>query len=100
MSWNYFVAEKSQVSHVLGQHFKFFKGHDKTIKYLCLDNAGEHQTELRNTCAEAGVTLEYTAPSTPQLSGVVERRFVTDRTRDNAMMEATTLQQWVQQTLG
>jgi hypothetical protein len=81
MSWNYFVAEKSQISHVLAQQFKLFKGHGKKVKYLCLDNAGEHQTELCNTCAQAGVTLEYTAPSTPQLNGVVERRFVTDRTK-------------------
>jgi hypothetical protein len=97
MSWNYFNAEKSQVSHVLAQQFKFYKGHGKTVKNVCLDNAGEHQTKLHNTCAEAGVTLEYTALATSQLNGVVERRFVTNRTRANAMMEATTLQYWVKQ---
>jgi hypothetical protein len=37
-----------------------------------LDNEGEHQTNLRNTCAEVGVTLEYTAPSTSQLIGVIK----------------------------
>jgi hypothetical protein len=71
MSWNYFSAEKNKVSHVLAQQFKLFKGHGTTVKYLCLDNAEEHQTELRNTCAEAGVTLEYTVPTTPQLNRLV-----------------------------
>jgi hypothetical protein len=43
--------------------------------------------------------MECTAPATPKLNGVVERHFVTDRMRANAMMEATTLQHWVKQRL-
>ena len=43
-------------------------------KYIRCDNTGEHQEKLRKVCGKYGVQLEYTAPYTPQLNGVVERR--------------------------
>jgi hypothetical protein len=103
MSWNHFVAEKSQVPQVVTTTFIYFKRHNKIVKLLCCNNTcnntGEHQATLQDICAEAGVTDEYTAPHTPQLNGVVERYFVTDWTRANAMLEASQLHHWVKQRL-
>ena len=45
------------------------------VKYLCCDNAGEHQSNLQRSCKKEKVTLEYTDLHTPQLNGVTERKF-------------------------
>ena len=37
-------------------------------------------------CEENGITLEMTAPNTPQHNGVVERRFETDLNYISAML--------------
>jgi len=50
------------------------KGLGHTVKYLRCDNAGEHQAKLQKVCEKFGIELEYTAPYTPQMNGVVERR--------------------------
>ena len=70
-----------------------------TVKYLCCDNAGEHQDKLCIVCEKKGVVLEYTAPNTPQHNGVVERRFVTDRNRAFAMMLSASFSKETQQQL-
>ena len=46
----------------------------KKIKYIQCNNAGEHEP-LKKYCEENGITLEMTAPNTPQHKGVVKRRF-------------------------
>ena len=50
-------------------------------------------------CEEFGIQLEYTAPSTPQHNGLVERQFVTDLSRANAMMEAADFTQSIRNLL-
>ena len=45
-----------------------------TVKYLRCDNAGEHQSRMIEMCQKHNVEMEYTAPYTPQMNGVVERR--------------------------
>ena len=42
-------------------------------------------SRLRLVCDKYGITMEYTAPNTPQQNGVVERKFVTIRDRSSAM---------------
>jgi hypothetical protein len=91
MSWNNFMKHKSEVANVVDQFLIMCKGNNKPVKYLRCDNAGEHQEELRNICRRHGVTLEYTAPYTPQQNGIVERRFATDKARAHAMLEAAQL---------
>ena len=88
MSWNSFVKQKSEVSNVLLRKLRVFKGIGIQVSYLRCDNAGEHQESLQLVCEEFGIQLEYTAPSTPQQNGLVERQFVTDLSRANSMMEA------------
>jgi transposase InsO family protein len=66
------------------------------VKYLRSDNAGKHQTKLPDLCNKLVIQLEYTAPYTPQHNGAVERKFVTDRDRGNAMLNASNLRYCVQ----
>ena len=49
--------------------------HKTPIKYLHYNNTREHQSKLQKACEKENVTLEYTTPYTPQLNGVIERRF-------------------------
>ena len=49
-------------------------GLDLKVKYLRCDNTGEHQQNLQDYCAKAGITLEYTASRTPKQNGRVEKK--------------------------
>ncbi len=57
-----------------------------TPKYLRCDNAGEHLRDMMSLCDEFAMTLELTAPDTPQQNGVVERRISVLKQRALAMM--------------
>ncbi|MGH3055561.1 MAG: hypothetical protein ACRDL7_11350, partial [Gaiellaceae bacterium] len=98
-SFDGFVRSKSQLSARAGEWIIRFNGEGKKVTYLRCDNAGEHQTKLKQVCDKLGVTLEYTAPNTPQQNGIVERRFATDHNRANAMLIASRLTHEVQQRL-
>jgi hypothetical protein len=76
---------------VVFKQLQVFQGLKISVKFICCDNAGEHQQELQDLCAKYGIQLEYTAPNTPQQNGLVERQFVTDLSRANAMMESADL---------
>ena len=45
------------------------------VKYLCFENAVEHQSKLQKACKKEKVVLEYTTPHTPQLNGIIKRIF-------------------------
>jgi transposase InsO family protein len=47
------------------------------MTFFRCDNAGKYG-KIGLLCHKFGVTLEYTAPYTPQQNGVVERQFATD----------------------
>jgi hypothetical protein len=96
MSWNALTKEKSELPDVLEPFLIKFNRINNKIQFLRCDNAGEHQTKLRSLCSRLGIQLEYTAPYTPQMNGVVERKFVTARDRGNAMLKAANLKHHVQ----
>ena len=73
-SWSKFRNTKSDLAKIVEEHVEFLKGMGHTVKYLRCDNAGEHRTKLQKVCEKFGIELEYTAPYTPQMNGVVERR--------------------------
>ena len=73
-SWSKFRKSKSEMPKIVEEQIEYLKGQGHTVKYIRCDNAGEHQEKLRKVCGKYGVQLEYTAPYTPQLNGVVERR--------------------------
>jgi hypothetical protein len=99
MSWDAFVKNKSEVPEALRVLVVKFNGLGNKVENLRCDNAGEHQTELRELCDKFGINIEYTAPNTPQQNGVVERKFETDRTRGYAMMRAAKLSESAQKKL-
>jgi hypothetical protein len=65
------------------------KAAGKPCKYLRCDNAGENELYVEQVCAENDIQLEMTAPSTPQMNGVVERSFATCKDRAFATMYCT-----------
>ena len=88
--WIFNVKNKSNVAQCVEKVLTWAVGHGYKPKYLRCDNAGEHQRDLTNVCAQHGVHLEYTARNTPQQNGQVERAIATDRGRRNAMLDQTT----------
>ncbi len=81
-----FAKKKNQMADFVKKVFEKAKTLGYTVKYLRCDNAGENVYPLTALCAEWSVTLELTAPDTPQQNGVVERRITVLRQRANAMM--------------
>ena len=64
------------------------RGLNYPVKILRCDNAGENTAPLKQLCLEHGVRLEFTAPNTPQMNGIVERRIAVLIARANASMMA------------
>jgi len=75
-SWSFFASAKNMMSHVVDGHFQQLKN-NTPVKFLRCDNAGENLTKLQEVCCKHNICMEYTAPTTPQQNGVVERKFVT-----------------------
>ena len=97
-NWNSFTKSKKTIQESLEDLIIMLKAKGHEVKYLRCDNAGEH-TNFDQLCNQMGITLEYTAPNTPQHNGVVELPFVTDRDRAMAMMFAAGLTPQMQQNL-
>jgi transposase InsO family protein len=55
------------------------------VKFVRMDNAPEWDS-LKPICAQMGITMEYTAPYTPQFNGLVEREFSTIRNQAMACL--------------
>ena len=90
-AWSFFVKSKNEAKRVTEELLKLLKGARVTTKYIRCDNAVENIRGLKQLCDSNGIELEMTAPYTPQMNGVVERKFVTIRDRAHAMMLAATL---------
>jgi len=58
---------------IVEEQVEYLKGLEHRVKYIRCDNAGEHQGKLQKVCEKFGIELEYTAPYTPQMNGVIER---------------------------
>jgi hypothetical protein len=74
----FYAKKKSEVPKVTDKILQLLKSQGCKIDYLRCDNASEHRTDLKVICMSFGVTMECTAPNTPQQNGVVERKFVTE----------------------
>ena len=86
MKWSFFRKQKSDISKVLSGFLDQLEGFQYNTKFLRCDDAGENTKQLADVCKKRGITIEHTAPHTPQHNGVVERAFVTLRQRAMAMM--------------
>ena len=59
---------------IVEEQVEYLKGWEHRVKYIHCDNDGEHQGKLQKVCENFAIELEYTAPYTPQMNRVVERR--------------------------
>jgi len=87
-SWGGHLRTKDQVYDILKKHLEYLKGKGMTMQYLRCDNASEQGTKLADLCKSYGITMEYTAPNTPQQNGIVEQKIAMDCDRANAMLLA------------
>jgi transposase InsO family protein len=76
MAFSHFLKQKSDAPEILLQFISNMNSTGKPVKYIRLDNSGENQ-RLRNLTTESNLNIqfEFTAPSTPQQNGRVERKF-------------------------
>jgi transposase InsO family protein len=91
--WSKFMKKKSdQVDYLLELLLDLKAKHNKTVKLIRCDNAGENKS-LQKLCEKEGlgIQFEYTAPGTPQLNGRVERKFATLYGRVRAMLNGARL---------
>jgi len=84
-----FLKRRSQLCQWFEDHVIIpLTGMDKKIEFLRCDNAGENVVPLQKLADKYGFTLELTAPNTPQMNGVVERRIPVLTQKGHAMMLA------------
>ena len=82
-----FCKKKSDLVHwVRKDILEKFKVLNYKIEYIRCDNAGENKEPLGELFKEFGITMELTAPDTPQQNGVVERRIAILQQQANAML--------------
>jgi Integrase core domain len=85
MAWNVFTPTKDKVYEITKEKFYYFAGSKRKMQFFRCDNAGEYG-KIELLCHKFGVTMEYTAPYTPQQNGVVERQFTAELRRSQSMM--------------
>lgn len=73
-TWTCYTPTKKHMVKFVEEIVTLINGLDLKVKYLRCDNTGEHQQNLQDYCAKAGITLEYTAPRTPKQNGRVEKK--------------------------
>jgi hypothetical protein len=93
------LFRKNAVPKILENHCEFLKGRGLDVKHLRCDNAGEHQTKLKQICERKGIDMEYTPPYTPQMKGVVERHIVSTNQATYRMLHASKLKEQVRMRL-
>jgi transposase InsO family protein len=74
--WSGFGPEKNLFTEKIELVLTNLKSRGFPVKYLRLDNAVEW-IWLEPVCARLGITMQYTAPNTPQQNAIVEREFPT-----------------------
>ncbi|GAX17144.1 hypothetical protein FisN_UnNu082, partial [Fistulifera solaris] len=89
-AWSFFVDKKSKIKDVMEKFLDKLSGCGVEVKFVRCDNAGEND-KMKEMCEKKGITMEFTAPHTPQMNGVAERKFVTIRDKAVAMMLAAKL---------
>ena len=88
-SWDYYGARKSLTTKALREILESLTAAGIKVKFIRCENSGEHLSEVREICnVEYCIVLEYTAPHTPQHSGVVEWMVARDARLALAMMIA------------
>ena len=79
------MKRKNEVASKVIELIEYIQKNGKYVKYLRCDNAGEHNA-LIPYCVRNNITLEMTAPNSPQQNGVVKRIFATELNYIRAML--------------
>ena len=74
-SWSFFTKTNDQLPKNMEEFFEKMTSRGTPVKYLRCNNSGEHQSKLQRVCKKEKVMLEYKTSHTPQMNGVIERRF-------------------------
>jgi hypothetical protein len=98
MAWNVFTPNKDKVYEITKENFYYIAGLKNKMRFVRCDNAGKYG-KIELLCHNFGLTMEYTAPYTPQKNGVVERQFATDLRRSQSMMETADLTEGLRKLL-
>ena len=69
-----FQYTKSDLVKLVDETFTYFKGRNKKVQYLRMDNAGEN-IAVEQLCKANGTVVEYVPSDTPKLNNMVERGF-------------------------
>ena len=74
-----FIKQKSQVLEKFQNFVKMMENQTgKCVRTVHCDQGGEYTSHnWKNFCASKGITMEYTAPHTPEHNGVAEHRNLT-----------------------
>ena len=95
-----FLPKKSDLLEKLSNLLAFLKVNKNTsIKSLRCDNGGEYTTKhAKNFCHKNGISIEYTAPNSPQQNGVAERKNGSIMTLARCMLQRAKLPRkfWVE----
>ena len=73
-TWTYFTTAKKHMIKFVKKIVILINGKELKVKFICCDNAGEHQNELLEYYNQTGITLEHTAPNTPKQNGRAEKK--------------------------
>ena len=99
-SYRKFMESKSDIIKEVPKYIQKMNAKGNKVRFIRCDNAGENVNQLKEDCENKfGIDFEVTPPKTPQMNGVVERRFVTDRLRARAMILAANLNDKLEKTL-
>ena len=95
-TWSHLLAAKSDIPEKMLALLRKLNDRGHTVKYIRCDDAGENKS-LKQKCQEANekflrdVEFEFTARSTPQLNGKVERKIATITRQIRATLNAAKL---------
>ena len=85
-SWSYFVSKKSELASKVTELVTQLLAAGFLPKYLQCDSARENTKGHTAMCTKFNITIEMTAPYTPQQNSMVERKFVMICNRSCASM--------------
>lgn len=91
MGFTYFMKTKDEIGHKLGQLLQQVKALKHTVLIIRCDNAKETTKHIQDLARAHGLLVEFISPYTPQMNGVVERRFAGLKLRSQAMLNQADL---------
>ena len=90
-TWSFFAHSKSGLCEPIAQQIRWLAGRGFKPWYVRMDNGQEWKTFKDECCTNLGITIELTAPNTPQVNAQAEVAFIALRNRAHALMMGSDL---------